>query len=133
MTIAETLLPEFDREMATTRRLIERVPEDRLAWKPHAKSMALGALSEHLGQLALWGRLTITASGVDLEQMARPPGYQPLATRAALLAPLRHRGGGVPGGAGRPYRRRADGAVDAAPRRARRSSPCRRPPAGARS
>ena len=85
MTIAETLLPEFDREMATTRRLIERVPDDRLAWKPHEKSMTLGALSEHLGQLALWGRLTITASGVDLEQMARPPGYQPLASRAALL------------------------------------------------
>jgi uncharacterized damage-inducible protein DinB len=85
MTIAETLLPEFDREMATTRRLIERVPEDRLAWKPHEKSMTLGALSEHLGQLALWGRLTITAAGVDLEQMARPSEYQPAASRAALL------------------------------------------------
>ena len=86
MTIAETLLPEFDRETATTRRLLERVPEDRLTWKPHTKSMALGALSEHLGQLALWGRMTITASGVDLEQMARPADDQPLATRAALLA-----------------------------------------------
>ena len=86
MTIAETLLPEFDREMATTRRLIERVPEERLAWKPHEKSMSLAALSEHLGQLALWGRMTITAAGVDLEQMTRPPGYQPLASRAALLA-----------------------------------------------
>jgi uncharacterized damage-inducible protein DinB len=86
MTIAETLLPEFDREMATTRRLIERVPEERLTWKPHEKSMSLAALSEHLGQLALWGRMTITAAGVDLEQMTRPPGYQPLASRAALLA-----------------------------------------------
>jgi uncharacterized damage-inducible protein DinB len=86
MTIAETLLPEFDREMATTRRLLERVPEDKLSWAPHPKSMALGALSEHLGQLALWGRMTIGASEVDLEQMARPPGYQPLATREALLA-----------------------------------------------
>jgi uncharacterized damage-inducible protein DinB len=86
MTIAETLLPEFDREMATTRRLLERLPEDKLAWAPHPKSMALGVLSEHLGQLALWGQLTINASGVDLETMTRPPGYQPLATRAALLA-----------------------------------------------
>jgi uncharacterized damage-inducible protein DinB len=86
MTIADTLLPEFDRELATTRRLLERVPEDKLSWAPHPKSMALGALSEHLGQLALWGRMTIGASEVDLEQMARPPGYQPLATREALLA-----------------------------------------------
>ena len=85
MTIAETLLPEFDREMATTRRLIERVPDDRLTWQPHPRSMALGALSEHLGQLALWGRLTINESGVDLEQMGRPPGYEGLATREALL------------------------------------------------
>jgi len=85
MTIADTLLPEFDREMATTRRLIERAPEDRLGWAPHAKSMTLAALCEHLGQLALWGRMTITASGVDLEQMGRPPGYQPMASRAALL------------------------------------------------
>jgi uncharacterized damage-inducible protein DinB len=86
MTIAETLLPEFDREMATTRRLLERVPEDKLTWAPHPKSMALGPLAEHLGQLAVWGQMTINASEVDLEKMARPPDYQPLATRAALLA-----------------------------------------------
>lgn len=85
MTIAETLLPEFDREMATTRRLLERVPEDKLTWVPHPKSMPLGALAEHLGQLAVWGQMTIAASEVDLEKMARPPDYQPLATRAALL------------------------------------------------
>jgi uncharacterized damage-inducible protein DinB len=72
--------------MATTRRLIERVPEDRLEWRPHARSMSLAALTEHLGQLALWGRMTITADGVDLEQMTRPPDYQPMASRAALLA-----------------------------------------------
>jgi uncharacterized damage-inducible protein DinB len=86
MTIAETLLPEFDREMATTRRLLERVPEDKLTWAPHPKSMALGALAEHLGQLAVWGQMTIGASEVDLEKMGRPPDYQPLATRDALLA-----------------------------------------------
>jgi uncharacterized damage-inducible protein DinB len=86
MTIAETLLPEFDREMATTRRLLERVPDDRLAWQPHAKSMTLGRLAEHLGELALWGRMTISAPEVDLEQFGRPAGHQPPATRAALLA-----------------------------------------------
>lgn len=50
MTIGESLLPEFDQEMATTRRLLERVPEDKAEWKPHRKSFALG----HLAQLVSW-------------------------------------------------------------------------------
>lgn len=50
MTIAETLLPEFDQEVATTRRLLERVPSDKGPWKPHPKSFALG----HLAQLVAW-------------------------------------------------------------------------------
>ena len=56
MTISETLLPEFDREMATTRRLLERVPNDKGQWKPHEKSFALG----HLALLVAWmpGRIT---------------------------------------------------------------------------
>ena len=47
MTIAETLLPEFDLEMNTTRRVLERVPTDKGEWKPHEKSFSLG----HLAQL----------------------------------------------------------------------------------
>jgi len=50
MTIAETLLPEFDQEMATTRKLLERVPTDKGEWKPHEKSFSLG----HLAQLVAW-------------------------------------------------------------------------------
>jgi uncharacterized damage-inducible protein DinB len=50
MTIADTLLPEFDQEMATTRRLLERVPSEQGEWKPHPKSFALG----HLAQLVSW-------------------------------------------------------------------------------
>ena len=40
MSIAEALLPEYDHEMATTRRLLERVPEDNPDWRPHAKSFS---------------------------------------------------------------------------------------------
>ena len=50
MSIAETLLPEFDQEMATTRRLLERVPTDKGQWKPHPKSFSLA----HLAQLVAW-------------------------------------------------------------------------------
>jgi len=46
MTISEGLLPEFDQEMASARRTLERIPEDKLAWKPHEKSMTLGRLGD---------------------------------------------------------------------------------------
>ena len=55
MPIAEGFLWEFDHEMATTRRLLERLPEDRLDWKPHAKSRTLGELATHVTELPRWG------------------------------------------------------------------------------
>jgi uncharacterized damage-inducible protein DinB len=55
MTIAESFLPEFDAEMASTRRLLERVPADRLDWKPHPKSKTLGELATHVGELPRFG------------------------------------------------------------------------------
>ncbi len=86
MAIVDALLPEFDHEIAATRRLLDRLPNDRLGWQPHPKSMTLAALSEHIGQLGLWGQLTLQQPAVDLETMARPPDYQPLASKALLLA-----------------------------------------------
>ena len=50
MTISETFLPEFDIEMKTTRRVLERVPSDKGTWKPHEKSFPLA----HLAQLVSW-------------------------------------------------------------------------------
>ena len=54
MTIADLLLPEFDQEMATTRRVLERVPEDKFSWKPHDKSSSMGALASHVANLIKW-------------------------------------------------------------------------------
>ena len=54
MTIADALLPEFDREMGLTRRVLERVPDGQFAWKPHEKSMTLGRLAEHLAEMPMW-------------------------------------------------------------------------------
>jgi uncharacterized damage-inducible protein DinB len=59
MTIAETFLPQFDAEMATTRRVLERLPEDKLAWKPHQKSMSMGRLAGHLVELPGLGLLVV--------------------------------------------------------------------------
>jgi uncharacterized damage-inducible protein DinB len=64
MTISEKLLPEFEQEMKTTRRLLERVPSDKAQWKPHEKSFALG----HLAQLVAWipGWITKTLRETEL-------------------------------------------------------------------
>ncbi len=72
MSIAASLLPEFDQEMATTRRLLERVPNDRGRWKPHPKSFALG----HLAQLVSWmpGWIANTLRETELN-LATAPGY----------------------------------------------------------
>jgi uncharacterized damage-inducible protein DinB len=84
MAIAESLLPEFDREMGVTRRILERLPENQFAWQPHEKSMTLGRLAEHLAELPLWARVTILDNGIDMAA-GRPPGYVPPPTRAAVL------------------------------------------------
>ncbi len=55
MTIADGFLAEFDAEMKTTRRLLERVPVDRLDWTPHPRSRTLGALATHVTELPRWG------------------------------------------------------------------------------
>jgi hypothetical protein len=83
MGIADALLPEFDREMGVTRRLLERVPDGQFAWQPHPKSMTLGRLAEHLAELPQWVGATVDQSSLDLAAARRPDGYQAPATRAA--------------------------------------------------
>jgi uncharacterized damage-inducible protein DinB len=64
--IADALLPEFDHEMAVTRKLLERVPEDKFTWKPHAKSMSLVELATHVANLPSWGAVTLSQSEFDV-------------------------------------------------------------------
>lgn len=85
MGIVDALLPEFDREMGVTRRLLERVPDGQFAWQPHPKSMTLGRLAEHLAELPNWVGATMTRDSFDME-VGRPAGYTSPATRDAVLA-----------------------------------------------
>lgn len=82
MSIAETFLPEFEQEMATTRRLLERVPGEQGQWKPHPKSFALG----HLAQLVAWmpGWITHTLRETELD-LGQGGGYT-FETTETLLA-----------------------------------------------
>ena len=72
MTMAETLLPEFDQEMATTRRVLERVPTDKGKWKPHPKSFALGHLAQLVAGMPGWITNTVQETYLDL---GKYPGY----------------------------------------------------------
>ena len=71
MAIKEALLADFDHEMGTTRKLLERVPDDKLSWKPHAKSMSLGGLSTHVANLPNWGVITMTRPELDIATYGR--------------------------------------------------------------
>lgn len=86
MTIAQSMLPEYDQEMASTRKLLERVPLEKAAWKPHAKSMALGRLAAHVATLPRFGQMILGGTEVDIN----PPGGAPFqlpafTTTAAML------------------------------------------------
>ena len=70
MPISKTILPEFDHEMANTRKTLERVPDDKFAWKPHEKSMTLGALSTHVANIPSWTAQTFDRDELDVA----PPG-----------------------------------------------------------
>lgn len=77
MSISQGLLPEFDQEMASTRKTLERIPEDKLTWKPHEKSMALGRLAGHIAELAGWAVDVMNKEEFDFRPAGAPP-MQPL-------------------------------------------------------
>lgn len=85
MPLIDALLPEFDREMGLTRKLLDRVPDGQFDWKPHPTSVTLGRLAEHLAEMPLWTAMTMTQSELEMTTR-RPPDYQSPATRAAVLA-----------------------------------------------
>ncbi|HXY01152.1 MAG TPA: DinB family protein [Candidatus Limnocylindrales bacterium] len=83
MQISQALLPEFDREMATTRKMLERFPEDKVEWRPHETCMTMGRLAGHVAELAGWYIPTLTQDKLVLD----PSSYTPtiLKSRAEAL------------------------------------------------
>ena len=67
MSISAALLPEFDHEMATTRKTLERVPDDKLGWKPHEKSMSLGRLASHIAEMPSWAVVGLNMDVLDMK------------------------------------------------------------------
>jgi uncharacterized damage-inducible protein DinB len=78
MAISEALAAELKVEAATTRRLLERIPEDQFAWKPHEKSMTLERLSGHIAELPKLFAMVLTQDDMDFGT----GNYQPFAPQS---------------------------------------------------
>ena len=83
MAIKEAFLSEYDHEMATTRKLLERLPDEALGWKPHKKSMTLGELGSHLANIPGWG---LTVAKDDFFDLSGAGPVPPLDSRTLILA-----------------------------------------------
>ncbi len=70
--IAQGLLPEFDLEMEATRKVLANVPEKKLSWQPHDKSMTLSRLAAHVAEIPGWTEQTLTQDELDIA----PPGSE---------------------------------------------------------
>lgn len=77
MSIALSLLPEFDHETAVTRTLLERVPDDKAGWAPHPRSMTLGRLAIHLASIPNWVVPTLRDDELDLAPIGKPAWLPP--------------------------------------------------------
>ena len=74
MSIAQSLLGEFDQEMANTRKMLERIPDDKLGYKPDPKSMSMGQLASHTAEMVGW-----FASMMEGPELDIPAGFKPFA------------------------------------------------------
>src|SRR4051794_28585571 len=83
MTISETLLPQFDEEMKSTRKLLAVLPEKLTDYKPHPKSMPLTSLAGHVAQLPGWATMTMTSERLDLDPSTFVP-FQPKSRQDVL-------------------------------------------------
>jgi uncharacterized damage-inducible protein DinB len=72
MSISQAFLPEYDMEMANTRKLLERFPDGKGDYKPHPKSMPMGRLAGHVAELPSWAKTTLEVEVLEIQ-----PGMQP--------------------------------------------------------
>jgi uncharacterized damage-inducible protein DinB len=86
MSISASLLPEFDQEMANTRKTLERLPEDQFDFRPHPKSFTMINLATHIANMLGWGRDTLATDSFDVAPVGGEPyKEEPAKSVAALL------------------------------------------------
>lgn len=77
--LSQSLIPELQQEAASTRKMLERVPFDQVAWRPHQKSMTFGQLAAHVAELAAWITMTLNTTELDWQTF----DYKPFEPRSA--------------------------------------------------
>lgn len=85
MTISEALLPEFDQESGMTKSVLERCPEEKFDFTPHAKSWSLIHLATHVANLPMWAVMTLKQDELDIAPADAPPYKEDLAKSTAEL------------------------------------------------
>jgi uncharacterized damage-inducible protein DinB len=85
MALKDSILPEYDHEMGTTRRVLERVPEADLAWKPHEKSFSLAQLATHIASIPRWVPITLDETVFDVTTAPEDARPKPATSVAELL------------------------------------------------
>jgi uncharacterized damage-inducible protein DinB len=73
MTIGKALAAELQQEAEATRKILQRLPEDKFDWKPHEKSMTLQQLAAHVIEMVSWTPHTLTQPGIDFATMDYKP------------------------------------------------------------
>lgn len=87
MRLVETFLPEFEHEVAGTRRILELVPDHLLMWKAHESLNTIGWLASHLADTLSWMEVTISESSFDIAPVGGTPHSTPvLDSQAEILA-----------------------------------------------
>ena len=86
MPINQTLLPEFDQEMANTRKTLALVPDDKLDWRPHRKSWTMRELASHVANLPTWTAITLNQDSIDVApREGGQPQQVPVGSQKELL------------------------------------------------
>jgi uncharacterized damage-inducible protein DinB len=85
MAISAALLPEFDMEMATTRKTLERIEDEKFTWQPHEKSMKMGDLGSHLANILTWAETSINTESFDVAPEGKLLKIAPAQSREEML------------------------------------------------
>lgn len=85
MAINQAFLGELEHEIVSTRKMLERVPDDKFTWQPHAKSMTFGRLAQHVAEIPGWFKETLQRDSLDVCPGGKPDESKPIANRKELL------------------------------------------------
>ena len=88
MTYAESILPEFDQEMANTRKVLERIPDEKLDWQAHPKSHTIGWNANHVADIPFWLVMVLTNPMLDIAPVGGEPYVSPKLTTTREILDL---------------------------------------------